>query len=717
MKKIIFLVTLFAISFKIYCQNSIKITVKTEDTKQPLANASVLINPLNKGASTDSMGKVFFQNLPNGNYEIVISFIGYSTVKEKLILPAKNSEIEIELEEANNEDNPNIVVSTTRTDRSIRSTPTRVEVIAGGEISENVSMKPGEIRMLLNETTGIITQQTSAISNTANLRIQELEGRYTQLLKDGFPLYSGLSEGLSLVQIAPLDLKQVEIIKGSSSTLYGGGAIAGLINLVSKTPTEKRDLSFLANGTTAGGFDLSGFYGEKFKNIGITVFGSCNTSKPYDPSNSGFSVLPRFERYTITPRLFLYGKNTNFNASVSFITEDRLGGSIDFIKNNNPGYFEKNNSSRFTTQLGLTHQINEHISLNFKNSYTNFKRLTAIPFYQFDGVQQSSFSEISLNHGVNKLQWVEGINIYTDKFTEVPHSNQVLRNYSNTSLGGFVQSTWTPSPQFSLESGVRGDYTSPYGFVILPRISGLFNLSEYFATRIGGGLGYKLPTIFSEVSEEMQFQNILPIDQRLTRYEKSLGGNLDFTYKTSIDGLKILINPLLFYTRINHPLVLDSSRTQYAFLNANGYTDSKGVEISMRLSFDQVKFYTGYSYTIAQNHFDSQTSFYPLAPKHKLHFDLVYEAEGSLRIALESYYTSKQQLSDGSIGNSFWLIGALIEKSWKNISIFINAEDINNVKQSDWGPIYNGSIYNPNFKDIYAPLDGRVINGGIKIKI
>ena len=121
-------------------------------------------------------------------------------------------------------------------------------------------MRPGEIRMLLNETTGLITQQTSAISNTANLRIQELQGRYTQVLRDGFPLYSGLSEGLSLVQIAPLDLKQVEIMKGSSSTLYGGGAIAGLINLVSKTPAARRDLNFLANGTSAGGLDLSAFY-------------------------------------------------------------------------------------------------------------------------------------------------------------------------------------------------------------------------------------------------------------------------------------------------------------------------------------------------------------------------------------------------------------------------------------------------------------------------
>ncbi|WP_227990830.1 TonB-dependent receptor [Flavisolibacter ginsenosidimutans] len=690
--------------------------VKSEAGKQPLPGASVTVSPLNKGTSTDSTGLAVLTGLPDGAFQVEISFVGYSAVQKRLTLPVTKI-IEVELEEAEGEDNPNIIVTATRTDRSIRNTPTRVEVIAGGEISENVSMRPGEIKMLLNETTGLITQQTSAVSNTANLRIQELEGRYTQVLRDGFPLYSGLSEGLSLVQIAPLDLKQVEIIKGSSSTLFGGGAIAGLINLVSKTPTEKRDLSFLANATSAGGFDLSGFYGQRFKNIGVTVFGSRNSGKAYDPSSTGFTAIPKFERYTITPRLFYYGNKTNLNAGVNFITEERLGGNMDYIKNNNAGYFEKNNSVRFTTQVGITHQINTHVSLNFKNSYNHFGRLTTIPSYQFDGLQQSSFSELSINAGENNLQWVGGVNLYTDKFSEVLHSNHPLRNYNYNTVGSFVQNTWSPTDKFSLESGLRGDYTSPYGFVLLPRVSALFRFSNRFTSRIGGGLGYKLPTIFTEESEERQFQNILPIDQNSAQYEKSIGANVDFTYSTSLDELKLSINPLFFYTRINHPLVLSSQGMQKAFVNVDGYTDSKGMDLSFRLTLDDIKFYTGYSYTIAQNHFGGQTATYPLAPKHKLHFDLVYEVDGSLRIALETYYTSQQQLADGSTGRSYWLTGALIEKSWKHFSLFINGEDLNNVKQTDWGAIYSGPITIPRFKDLYAPLEGRIINGGVKIKL
>lgn len=166
-------------------------------------------------------------------------------------------------------------------------------------------MKPGDIRMLLNESTGIITQQTSATSGNAAIRIQGLDGRYTQILKDGFPVFAGAASGLGLLQTPPLDLKQVEIIKGSTSTLYGGGAIAGLINLISKTPEEKRDLSLHLNGTSGKGLDVSGFYGQRFNKVGTTIFASYNRNWVYDPSDTGFTAIPQFDRYVFNPKLFL----------------------------------------------------------------------------------------------------------------------------------------------------------------------------------------------------------------------------------------------------------------------------------------------------------------------------------------------------------------------------------------------------------------------------
>jgi outer membrane receptor for ferrienterochelin and colicins len=264
-------------------QHTMKILVKHKDDGSALAGASVAVVSINKNAVTDSAGVVIFPNLPEGNYNVRISYVGMMEKEILITLPQTNNEPQEIFLEAEEEHEEEVIITATRTSRSINDIPTRVETISGEELTEKGNMKPGDIRMLLNESTGIQTQQTSATSYNSSIRIQGLDGRYTQVLRDGFPLYAGFSGGLSLMQVAPLDLKQIEVIKGSSSTLYGGGAIAGLVNLVSKTPGSKRELSFLANGTSAGGLDLSSFYSEKFKKTGITVLRH-NSGKAFDPA-------------------------------------------------------------------------------------------------------------------------------------------------------------------------------------------------------------------------------------------------------------------------------------------------------------------------------------------------------------------------------------------------------------------------------------------------
>ena len=111
-----------------------------------------------------------------------------------------------------------IVLQSSRSTRTVKKIPTRIEFIGVEELGEKAIMNPTNISMVLRESTGIQMQQTSLSSGSTNIRIQGLDGRYTQLLRDGFPLYGGFSSGLSILQIPPLDLQQFEIIKGSSST-------------------------------------------------------------------------------------------------------------------------------------------------------------------------------------------------------------------------------------------------------------------------------------------------------------------------------------------------------------------------------------------------------------------------------------------------------------------------------------------------------------------
>ena len=720
MKKIFGLLLLSSPS--LFGQYSFIAKVLDGETRQPLAGTSISLLKSGINGKADSSGLVTIHNISRGNQTIVFTCIGYKKVERVFIFPITILDtIEILLEPGA-EELEEVLISSTRSNRSMNSTPTRVEVIAGDEIREEADMRPGDIKMLLSESTGIQAQQTSAISANTSIRIQGLDGRYTQILKDGFPIYSGAASGLGLLQIPPLDLRQVEIIKGAASTLYGGGAIAGLVNLLSKVPTEQRIFNFHINVTSAGGLDINSFYSKRFKKSGVTLFVSRNSNKAYDPSNISFSAIPKFERYTINPKLFLYFNDRtklNFGFNTSF--ENRLGGDMKFIEGHGDSthsYFERDISRRVTTQFTLDHQINKENSLTIKNSVGYFNRIIDSRGYEFDGKQYSTFTEATYVNKREKSDWVIGLNILTDRFEEKPLTLVELRNYDQTTFGVFVQNTLNTLNWLSLETGIRADYVIDYGFALLPRISALIKITPGLTSRIGGGFGYKPPTIFTEESERLLFKNVLPVNSDLNKLERSYGANWDVSYHTSVDKITFSINQFLFYTYLNNPLFLEPVPNDlYRLENIPGHIVSKGAETNIKIAYEDINLYLGYTYTDAEIRNNGITSENPLTPKHRLNMDLIYEVENKWKIGSEFYYFSKQLLSDGSIGRNYWLTGFLAERIWKNVSLFINFENIGDVRQTKFGDIYTGSITNPTFKDIYAPLEGFVVNGGIKLRL
>jgi iron complex outermembrane receptor protein len=709
---------LLSLNATISAQSTLKIRIVSGTVHEPLIGATVKIMELNKTSQTDSTGLVTFYSVPDGTYSMAVTFVGYTNKLITIQTPQQVDIIEEISMDESEEEEEEITVTATRISRSITNTPTRTEVISGEELTEKGNMKPGDIRMMLNESTGIQTQQTSATSFNAGIRIQGLEGRYTQILRDGYPLYSGFAGSLSLLQIAPLDLKQVEVIKGAASTLYGGGAIAGLVNLVSKTPTEERDLNFLGNVTSAGGLDLSGFYSEKYGKAGLTLFASRNSNAAFDPASIGLTAIPKFERYTVNPRLFLYHDKTITDVGIAYTTENRTGGSMDYIKNGRPGFFEKNNTERITAQFGMVHRVNEATTIQFKNSYSRFDRNLSIPDYSFNALQQSSFSELTWNKTGEKSDWVIGSNLMTENLSEKPSvTNDPKRDYRLNTFGIFLQNIWTINEKVVIEGGLRGDYINQFGFELLPRISTMLKLSSNLTTRIGGGFGYKPPTIFTEEAERRQFRNLLPIDVINSRNERSKGLNWDINYKTSVGDLGISINQLFFYTRLSNPLVLkDNTANKISFENADGYLDTRGMETNLRLTYEDLKLFLGYTLTDANTHFSNTRQWLPLTARHRLNNVLMYEIEDKLKLGLEAYYFSKQKLNDGSVGKSYWIMGFMAEKLWEHWSLFINFENFTDTRQSKFNRIYTGTLANPVFSDIYAPVEGFVVNGGVKIR-
>ncbi len=706
-----------------FSQNTFKAVVKDRETKEPLIGSIAVLQGTTNSANADSSGRIEIKNIPDGKQSILFKFVGYEQRADIFNFPlVQNGPVEILLS-LGAEEMEEVIVTTTRSSRTIDNIPTRIETISGEELGEKGNMKPGDIRMMLNESTGIQTQQTSATSYNSSIRIQGLDGKYTQLLKDGFPLYSEFSGGLSLLQIVPLDLKQVEVIKGASSTLYGGGAIAGLVNLVSKIPSEERELNFMLNGTSALGLDASGFYSQKFKKTGTTVFASYNSGTPYDPASIGLTAIPKFNRYTLNPKLFFYfNDKTTMNIGFNSTVEDRMGGDLRYIEGKGDSihsYFEKNKTNRLSTQLGFDRKINDRSKLSFKNSVSHYDRSIEVRSFRFSGVQISSFTEASYNYKGDKMEWITGVNLWTDQFSQNKFDAAKVVDYNYTTLGAFVQNTWNVTGKFILETGFRGDYQTPFGFFPLPRISVLFKANPKLAARIGGGLGYKTPTVFTEDAERIQFRNVLPIDVSKTKAEQSLGGNFDINYKTPFaDKVFMAFNTLFFYTEIKNPLILMPATTgSYEFQQPKGFIDTKGIETNMKLAYGNFKLFIGYTLADVKQHYNGNTTTLPLVAEHRLNTILTYEIENKLKVGLEAYYFSPQTLNNGAAGKEYWLFGLMAEKLWEHFSIFVNFENMTDTRQTRFDIIYTGTITNPIFRDIYAPVDGFVVNGGIKIKL
>lgn len=724
MKTLILIFFFCPISYSAFSQNSFIIKIKDSKTGEPLIGAAVRIIQLNKAASTNETGQITFADIPDGKHFLEIRYVGYVTKQDSVFLPVMSaSPIVFNMEHSEGEELEEIIVSTTRSSRTIDNIPTRIEVIAGEELDEKGNMKPGDIRMILNESTGIQTQQTSATSANASIRIQGLDGRYTQILKDGFPLFSGAASGLGLLQTPPLDLKQVEVIKGSASTLYGGGAISGLVNLISKTPGDERELNVHLNGTSAGGLDINGFYGQKFGKTGMTVFAARNSNTAYAPKSIDFTAIPKFTRYTFNPRLFVdLGDETSFNIGLNSSFENRTGGDLHYIKGEGDashGFYENNNTDRLSSQFSLKHRLSDNSEIHLKNSLSYFNRRITVPGYLFGGAQYGSFSEAGFFSGNDRAEWVAGINFWTDHFKEDKKTAGPLRDYNQTTFGGFIQNNIHVTEWLELETGLRGDYVLDYGFTLLPRVSALIKVSDKLNSRIGGGLGYKAPTIFTEESERIQYQNVLPISSQLNKLERSYGINWDVNYRTALsDEITFSFNHLLFYTLLNNPLTLELyAADQLRFINLNGHMDTKGMETNVKLTYDDFKLFIGYSLTDAKIHAGSILKQNPLTAKHRLNNVLMYEVEEKWKLGAEAYYYSKQMLNDGAAGKPYWIFGFMAEKLWERFSLYINFENFTDTRQTRFDSINSGSVSDPVFRDIYAPLDGFVINGGLKLRL
>lgn len=700
-----------------------------DETHQPIPGVTIRIQPGDKTVISDVTGIAHLSSLRPGHYKIECTATGFSDREITTILPYHDTTLIITLDPSI-ETMQDVVITASRTNQLLRNTALTVQVIDREDIEEGTGQSPANIRELLTELSGTQMQQTSAVSGNVAIRLQGLDGRYTQLLKDGFPLYGGFSGSLSILQVPPLDLRQVEVIKGAGSALYGGDAIAGIINLVSRTPDTTGHLDAIANQTNRGGTDLGFFYGQRRKRIGLTVMTTASRQSPTDVNRDGFTDLPRVRQGTLSPTLFWYpSDSTTIRLGVNVSTENRSGGDLQAVRHNVDSlhpFLQQNHSDRDYYQLSLIHKGHKGQTFSLKNStgyfYRSISQITGasiqtsgIPTQTtgFSGTEVSSFTEASYTFTYGAHQIVTGLGLTTDQFR--PDKTHGSLGYTHNTAGVFAQDDWSISPRLTLETGARADIEHTLYF--LPRVALLYRPLQTLTIRLGGGLAYKLPTLFNATDEEDGYQQTYPIATSL-QAERSASANLSLNYRGRIgDDIQFNADQNFYYTRLVHALIPQADSLQRGwlyYLNAPGPVLSRGSETNARFTLDDLTLSLAYTYTDARQQFLAGHPQLPLTPRHRLVSSLTYEAEPHWKTGVEGFYTGAQRLDNGQTTRTFWTFDFLVQHSWGPLSLLLNLENFTDTRQSKFGPLYTGSLQKPVFGEIYAPLEGRMISVAIR---
>lgn len=709
MKKLYSLAAAFLFILPLLSQN-IHGTVTGADAK-PLAGVSVKISPGVKTLVTDSLG-AFAWNA-TGKIRFAFSYTGY---QDKDTAIDANGTISFTLSLVPTEENLEevVIVSSSRTNSRIEDLPTKVEVLGAEEVHEENGIKPGNIASLLGDIAGIQIQQTNAATGNADMRIQGLQGKYTQILRDGIPLFGGYSGSFSILQIPPLDLQQIELVKGAASTLYGGGAIAGMVNLVSKKPKAgKPEKSFTVNRSTLQENNLNLFFSGRNQNTGYTFFAGGTLQNPVDVNKDGFSDVPSVKSMFAHPRVFLYGgEKSTVILGYTINYEDRNGGDMYVLDKNASAqhqFFIRNKSLRNTGDITWEEKFSDHSQLTLKGSGSFFNRKINTNVFGMNADQFSWYSEAAYSQKTGKHNWVAGVNFNGDRLTKQQPDSSLVPDEKNSTAGFFAQDDWKFDDHFTLQTGLRVDVHNRYGAFVLPRISLMYKPNKQVTMRVGSGLGYKTPTLFNSEVDERDYRYLAGYAAN-AQAERSLGANYDINYKNKWGQWELTFNQTFFYNQVQHPLELSGTATTLYYENAADKLQTSGFESYVQAIHDELELYFGYVYTDAKRNYNPANPHLPLIAKNKFATVIAYGFSERFRAGIESSYTGKQYLDNGSTTQAYLFTAVMMRYNIGKAAIVLNCENLFDYRQNKNNAVVYPPFTNPSFPEIWAPLDGRVVN-------
>ncbi|NQU54400.1 MAG: TonB-dependent receptor [Bacteroidetes bacterium] len=625
--------------------------VKSEGEHIPFA--TITIKGTTIGAAADATGHFIMTNLPVGKQVVVISAIGY-IVSETEVQLVSNKSVTLLVElESDNIGIEQVVVSADRNAKSRKETPTIVNSISSKlfERTQNVTLSDG-----LNFAPGLRLENNCQNCSFSQIRMNGLEGPYSQILINSRPVFSGLAGVYGLELIPANMIERVEIIRGGGSAMYGSNAIAGTINLITKDPITN---TFGVSGnyaTTSGNsgnlgndFNLNfngSFVSDDYK-TGMSLFGFTRNRNPFDANDDGFSEIVLIENATLGARIFQrIGERGKLTFDYFNINEFRRGGNKFELPMHESDITEsvKHKINSGAVSFDLLMRDSDKFSAFFsaqrvdRGSYyganqdlsgygqtDDFTFASGIQYIRQLGYFLVSPATLTSGVEINGSNLVDNKLGYYNSVEDIHRGNTLVADQQVSTKAGFLQLEWKME-NLVLITGLRFDHylisdntqdnDEISGNVFSPRISLLYNLSDHLQFRSGFARGFRAPQIFDEDLhiETSGSRKVIHVNDEDLKQESSNSFNASFDYTNHFDRWQIQFLVEGFYTQLIHPFTNsygtpnEAGVVIYTRTNAKKGAAVKGINMEFNAS-PSARFQLQSGFTIQNSEFEESQEF------------------------------------------------------------------------------------------------------------
>ncbi|WP_242927352.1 TonB-dependent receptor [Pontibacter vulgaris] len=590
----LYLVLLLIFPLAVFAQQgSIKGEVRSKG--QPLPYASIGLEGTSLGATAGANGHFEMQQVPPGMYKLIVTAVGYKPFSKSITVnDGEVVSIKAELEESTSR-LQEVVVTGTMRETYLLESPVAVEIYTPKYFQKNPTPALFEALEVVN---GVQPQINCNVCGTGDIHINGMEGAYTMVLIDGMPIVSALATVYGLNSIPNSLIERVEVVKGPASTLYGSEAVAGLINVITKSPAKAprlaADVFYTSQKELNADFGIS----QRFKSASTIL--SANYFRYQDRrdvNDDNFTDIPLQHRISLFNK-WSFNRQSKRTAELAarYYYEDRFGGELQWSPAYRGGdsiYGESVYTRRYELLGAYQLPVKENLLLSY--SFNDHLQNSAYGTTTYKGQQRVLFGQLvwdkPLGERHNLLLGTAYRYTFYDDNTPATQQSDAAAGIANkpvyTSLPGvFLQDEFKASTSTTLLAGLRYDYNSEHGSILTPRFNTKWSPDEHNTFRLSLGNGYRVVNLFTEDHAALTGAREVVIANAL-KPEKSYNASLNYQRYINLNGGYLELEGTAFYTYFTNKIVADflTDNNKIIYDNLSGYAISKGVAMDAEVAF------------------------------------------------------------------------------------------------------------------------------------